>query len=184
MKAIAGVLLLVPALTCAGDIIESSVTLEDKLYVIDVKARIHASPERVFRFITDYERLPSLNASIRESSIIHTWSPARHRVRTVIRACVLFFCRSVLQVQDIEQVSDTQVTARIIPELSDFRYGRAKWVLDGSGQETTMHFTAGMEPAFWVPPVIGPWLFKRKIVSELLESAAYMETDATGPATP
>ena len=43
-----------------------------------------------------------------------------------------------------------------------------------------MHFSAELEPAFWVPPIIGPWLFRHKITSELLESATYMEMAVIG----
>ena len=171
-------LLLAPALASAGKILDSSVTLEDGVYAIAVDARIIAPPDTVFGFLTDYDHLSSINSSIRESRIIHTYSPARHRVRTRIRACILFFCRSVRQVQDIEQQNNHLLVAQIIPELSDFRQGRAEWRLSDATGATDMHFTARLEPAFWVPPVIGPWLFRHKIISELLESAAHMETAA------
>jgi hypothetical protein len=174
---ILGVLLLIPAVSHAGKIIESSVTLDDGVYTINALALIDAPPATVFHIITDYEHLSSVNQSIRESRIIETYSPLRHRVRTVIRACILFFCRSVLQVQDIEQVGESRLVADIVPALSDFRQGRAEWELAGSGGGTSMQFTAQLEPAFWVPPIIGPWLFRHKIINELLESAAYMEMD-------
>jgi hypothetical protein len=173
-------LLLIPVIVIAGEILDSAVTLEDGVYAIRVDARINASPEAVYRFITDYEHLSSINPSIHESHIIYTYSPARHRVRTVIRACILFFCRSVLQVQDIEQQGGTRLTADFVPEQSDFRQGRAEWVLTGSGSTTTMHFSAELEPAFWVPPIIGPWLFRHKVTRELLASAAYMEVSVIG----
>jgi hypothetical protein len=178
MRGLLAALLLVPSLAGAGRILDSSVTLEDGVYAIAVEARIIASPDTVFGFLTDYERLPSINSSIRESSIIHTYGPAKHRVHTLIRACILFFCRSVRQVQDLEQQNKHLLVAHIIPELSDFRQGRAEWRLSDAAGATDMHFTARLEPAFWVPPVIGPWLFRHKIVSELLESAAHMETAA------
>ena len=47
-----------------------------------------------------------------------------------------------------------------------------------------MSLTATLEPAFWVPPVIGPWLVKRRFVSELLESADHMEAAALQTGTP
>ena len=176
MRGLLAALLLAPALASAGRILDSSVTLEDGVYVIAVEARIIAPPDTVFGILTDYEHLTSINSSIRESSIIHTYNPAKHRVHTLIRACILFFCRSVRQVQDLEQQNNHLLVAHIIPELSDFRQGRAEWRLSDAAGATDMHFTARLEPAFWVPPVIGPWLFRHKIVSELLESAVYMET--------
>jgi hypothetical protein len=183
MRGIVALLLLIPLVAHAGKVLDSSVTLEDGVYAIRVEALINASPEVVFRFLTDYDHLATINSSIRESRIIRTYSPEQHRVRTLIRACILFFCRSVRQVQDMQMHNDHRLVADIIPQLSDFRQGRAEWRLTGSDADTTMQFTALLEPAFWVPPVIGPWLFRHKIVSELLESAAHMEMAALEPAT-
>ena len=182
MKAAVAALLLMPAIAAAGRILDSSVTLDDGVYTISVEARIAAPADTVFHFITDYDHLNTINTAIRESRIIRTDGPDRHRVRTVIRACILFFCRSVLQVQDMERHSGHRLVADIIPELSDFRQGRAEWRLADAGDATTMNFDAELEPAFWVPPIIGPWLFRNKIVSELLESAAHMEAAAAGQA--
>jgi hypothetical protein len=182
MKGVVAALLLIPAAAQAGRILDSSVTLDDGVYSISVAARIAAPADTVYRFITDYDRLTTINTAIRESRIIRTDGPDRHRVRTVIRACILFFCRSVLQVQDMERHAGHRLVAVIIPEASDFRQGRAEWRLAGAGADTTMYFEAKLEPAFWVPPVIGPWLFRNKIVSELLESAAHMEAAAAGQA--
>ena len=176
MRAFIAGLLLFPAVGLPGEIIESSVSVDDGVFTISVDAHINASPQAVYRHITDYSNLPLLNPSIRESRVTHTFSPARHRVRTVMRACILFFCRSILQVQDITQHGGDRVSARMVPGLSDFRQGQADWLLTASGEFTTMHFSAELEPDFWVPPVIGPWLFKRKVIRELLISAAYMES--------
>ena len=178
MRGIVAALLLLPAAASAGRILDSSVTLDDGVYSKSVEADIAAPADTVFRFITDYDHLNTINPAIRESRITRTYGPDRHRVRTVIRACILFFCRSVLQVQDMQQHGGRRLEADIIPGLSDFRQGRAEWILAGSGGSTTMYFEAELEPDFWVPPVIGPWLFRNKIVSELLESAAWMEADA------
>jgi Polyketide cyclase / dehydrase and lipid transport len=173
-------LLCLPGAAQAGAIMDSSVTLEHGIYMISVDARIEAPPDTVHRLITDYDHLHGINHSIEESHIIKTFGPDRHRVRSVIRAYILFFCRHVNQVQDITQQGGRRVEARILPELSDFRYGMAVWQLDGDDAATRMHFTAQLEPAFWVPPLIGPWLFEQKIVSEILESAAVMEADWRG----
>jgi hypothetical protein len=175
-------LLLAAGSACAGEIRDSSVILADGVYRIAVDARIAAPPDAVFRSITDYDHLSRINHSIEESRIIHTFSPVRHRVRSVIKACILLFCRRVTQVQDISQRDRVRVEADILPELSDFRYGRAVWQLEADGPDTLMHFTAQLKPAFWVPPLIGPWLFENKIVSELLESATAIEADWRGGA--
>lgn len=177
-------LLCIPGIAQAGEISASSVTLADGVYSIAVDARIDAPPDTVQRRITDYDHLSSINHSIKESRIVQTFGPDRHRVHSVIKACVLFFCRRVTQVQDIVQYGKRRVEASILPELSDFRYGRAVWQLEADGPDTLMHFTAQLQPSFWVPPLIGPWLFENKIVSELQESATTIEADWRGQDAP
>lgn len=167
--------LLLPLAVTAGEIMKSSVTERDGIYDIDILARIDAPLATVHRVITDYDSLYRVNHAIVESRIVHSDSPEKHRVHTVIKACVLLFCKRVVQLQDIVQQGRERVEAFILPEASDFRYGRALWELTPDGSATDMHFTAQLEPAFWVPPLIGPWLFERQILSELLESARYME---------
>lgn len=177
MRTLLACLLCLPAVAPAGAILGSSVSLEHGVYRIAVDARIEAPPEVVQQRITDYEHLSRINHAIRESRVTETFGPDRHRVRSVITACILFFCRDVTQVQDIESHERDRVEATILPALSDFRYGHALWRLEADGPATLMHFTAELEPSFWVPPLIGPWLFENKIVSELLESAQVIETD-------
>lgn len=180
MRRCVACLLLVPLVAGAGEILDSDVELDDGTYRITVNARIDAPPATVHRLLTDYDHLSLINRSIEESLIVQTYSPVEHRVHTVIKACILFFCRRVTQLQDITQYDDGSIKAVILPEGSDFRHGTARWELAADGQGTRMHFTAELEPAFWIPPLIGPWLFERKIVQEIRESAWHMEMAAGG----
>ena len=184
MRAIVALLLLLSSAGDASEILESSITLDAGVYVIRVEALIAAPPPTVLQLMTDYDRLTAINTTIKESRIVHTYSPTKHRVQTLIRACILFFCRNVRQLQDVEQHNERLLVATIIPAESDFRQGTVRWQLAESGGGTRMSLTATLEPAFWVPPVIGPWLVKRRFVSELLESAGHMEAAALQTGTP
>ncbi len=171
-------LLFAPLLAAAGEILDSSSNLEAGVYTLALTARIDAPPATVQRLITDYDHLTEINSSLTESRVVLEHGPKRHRVHTVIRACILFFCRSVTQVQDITQDANGTVEAVILPALSDFRQGSARWDLAAAGGGTTMHFSATLEPSFWVPPLIGPWLFERQLINEVRESSAIMEARA------
>ena len=178
MRGLVIAILLVRVLAQAGRILHSSASVEDGIYRVSVVASINAPPDTVLRTITDYEHLTAINTSILESSVLQTFSPTRYRVRTRMRVCIIVFCRNVLQVQDVEQLDETYLVADIVPEYSDFSAGRAEWILEGSRDRTVLNFSAWVEPSFWVPPVIGAWLFRRMIVSEMLETSSYMEMDA------
>jgi hypothetical protein len=167
-----------PLAAMAGKILDSSATLDDGVYTLALTARIDAPPAIVQRLITDYDRLTELNPSLTESRVVLEHSPVKHRVHTVIQACILFFCRSVTQVQDITRDANGHIEALILPALSDFRQGFARWELAAAGNGTTMHFSATLEPSFWVPPLIGPWLFERQLIREVRESTTIMEARA------
>lgn len=163
-----------PLTAQATEILDSSINLENGRYSIEVNAHIDAPLETVLDVITDYENLPRANPSITESHVLLAYAPNRHRVHTVIRACILFFCKSVNQVQDIKRDA-SRVEAVILPELSDFRMGSARWSLFPDNGSTRMHFSSELEPDFWIPPLIGPWLIQQRIHNEIIESGRYME---------
>ena len=102
----------------------------------------------------------------------------RLRVRSVVRVCILIFCKRVVQVQDVTLVDDHTVVATMVPGAGDFRAGLSRWELTAVGAATELHFTQVFEPDFWVPPLIGPWLIEKKLVREVAETAMYIEVKA------
>jgi len=173
-------LLFIPFVTGAGEVVKSSVALDSGIYSVDVLVRIEAPLEVVFQAITDYDRLTEINASIIESYIVETQGADRYRVFTRVKFCVLFFCKQIRQVQDIVEYGPALIKATILPELSDFESGSASWDLVVADDVTYMQFSTEVDPAFWVPPLIGPWLFERQIIQDLLVSARYIENAAPG----
>jgi hypothetical protein len=171
-------LLLIPFVAGAGEIVESSVALDSGVYSIEVLVRIEAPQEVVYRAITDYDHLTEINSSIVESYIVETHGAGRSSVYTRIRLCVMFFCKQVRQVQDIVEYGNARVKATILPESSDFESGKASWDLVVADDATFMQFNAEVDPSFWVPPVIGIWLFEREMTRQVLEIAGYMEQQA------
>ena len=159
----------------AGDVMEAEVIHESGVYTLSLEAWISAPAPRVHHMLTDYTHLERVNPAVKESEIINSNSPVHHRVRTLIEACIAFFCKQLIQVWDVEQQSDYVIVAAIVPELSNFRSGNANWVLSEEGGGTRLRFTTQLEPSFWVPPLIGPWLIRYKLRKEALESVDNLE---------
>jgi len=167
-------LLLLPCLVQAGTIQDSSVSREGNIYSLSVTARIKAPPARVYRSITDFSNLAAINPSIEESTVLESQGN-RHRVHTVIRVCILVFCKRVQQVQDVTLVDSGTLEAVMVPGAGDFRGGDARWKITAEGAATELQFSETFEPDFWVPPVIGTWLIERELVREVAETAVYIE---------
>ena len=169
------VLWLLSSVSQAGDILASRVSHEGDRYTLTVTARIDAPLDTVYRSITDFDNLDAINPDIEESQLLTTRPPDTRRVRSVIKVCLLTFCKRVQQVQDVTLLSGHAIEAVIVPEGSDFRSGVARWQLTPSGASTELVFSNSFEPDFWVPPVIGGWLIKRKLVWEVAETARHIE---------
>lgn len=168
-------LLAAPLLSRAGGVLDSSVRYDAGVYSLSIEARIDAPVEMVYRLITDYDHLHDINPAIRESRILRTYSPVKHRIRTVTRVCVLFYCRNVTQSQDMVQLPGYTIEAVILPQDSDFRRGRGHWRLTGEGDATVMRFGAELVPAFYLPKLIGPWLIRREMVRQITEIVLLIE---------
>jgi hypothetical protein len=52
------------------------------------------------------------------------------------------------------------------PALSDFKVSNEAWEFAEEGSGTVVKYTLHMQPDFWVPPAIGPYLIKRKLKSD------------------
>jgi len=169
---------LFPGVLPAGEILDSSVVHDEAAYRLSITARVEAPLAVVYQSITDFSNLAAINPSIEESEVLESQGAGRQRVRSVVRVCILVFCKRVVQVQDIILVDSRTVVAIMVPGAGDFRAGLARWELTAVGTATDLHFTEIFEPDFWVPPVIGPWLIEKKLVREVAETTLYIEGQA------
>jgi hypothetical protein len=173
--------ILVAIITHASDMLEAKVSHHSGLYMLELDAWIAAPAPQVHQLLTAYNQLEQVNPAIKESTIIKTYSAVHHRVSSVIEACIAFFCKRLMQVWDVEQRANGDIVASIVPEASNFHFGYAHWVLHEENGGTRLHFTTRLEPAFWVPPLIGPWLIRYKLRQEGLESVENLERLAGRP---
>jgi len=170
--------LILPGPAVAGQVLASSAERVGDLYVLSVSAQIDAPLATVYRSITDFDNLAAINPAIEESRLLASDANSR-RVRSVIKVCILVFCKRVVQVQDVHLLNDHVIEAVVVPAASDFISGIARWELTTQDAATVLVFTDQFEPDFWVPPLIGPWLIKRKLMREVAETAMYIELKYT-----
>ncbi len=139
-------------------------------YTVTLRARLRATPRRVYAALTNYKALPRLNPAIRSVKVspAPASGPGAERVATVVHACVWFFCKTLHQMQLMTPGAGYRLTAETIPAHSDFRSGHAQWSVAACDGQTCLRFKARVQPDFWIPPLIGPWLLQRKLRDETL----------------
>lgn len=154
--------------TYAADISQASVDYSEGVYTINFDATITAPQKKVYSILTDYAHLNRFNDNIIESSLLDDNDSMMEKCRLLLHTCILFFCRNATLIEIVNDNNKDEVTTMIIPDGSDFLSGHSVWkILPVDAEHTSIVLYQQLEPDFWYPPVIGPWLIKKKVVQEL-----------------
>jgi hypothetical protein len=159
---------LVAGIVCAAEVKHISVEYRDGIYFVEFDALVAAEQSKIYTLLTDYDHLDRLNSTITESRIISSESDPVKKCRILLHSCILFFCRDAVMVENIQENGRDEVTASVDPEMSDFSSGQSTWkIFHAGGGMTGIELRRYLEPSFWVPPVIGPWAIKNRMLQEL-----------------
>jgi len=159
---------------------EISAEYKEGIYDLNASFEVEASVEEIIGLLTDYENIAQLHPSIIESEILPTISENRSRIRTVVKDCVLLFCKEVVRVENVSQHSDHSIEAEVVPFLSDFRSGHTKWKVTQHGKTATVAYQSMMQPKFWIPPLIRSHTVTKKLKARIMEMAMRIQVTAPG----
>ena len=154
------------------------VRYDEGTYYLTAEFDVEASPARVMAVLNDYENIADLNPAIIVSEVLDSPDPNTLRVRTVVHDCILFFCKDITRVEDVQQEQNEKLEAFLIPILSDIRSGYAVWVLSQNPLGTTVKYDANMQPKFWVPPIIRSYVLTRKFKKRVTETVQRLQVVA------
>ena len=160
---------------CAAEVQAINVLHRDNAFEIAFDAVVDAPAPEVYAVLADYGRLGKLNPVITAMSVEAAPTGRGERVRSVIRTCVWFFCRQIVQVEDVTEPDRSTISARIVPGAGDFESGSCSWRVTDEGLRTRLHYEAIRVAAFWIPPLIGPWAIKRTLREQLESSIVVLE---------
>lgn len=160
----------------AAEFIETEVTHADGRYRLRFEVRLDADPGQVRRRLTDYDHLDRLSDLIVASRRLPDGAGGAVRVHQRLRACVLFLCRSVQRVLEVETSDNGDILTRTDPSASDFEHGEETWQIRAEGRGARLHYRASLTPGFFIPPLIGPWLLKSRLREELETITHRLET--------
>jgi hypothetical protein len=147
-------------------------------YEIDMAFHVRADTSRIIDTLTDYDRPRRLNPDVDEMQVLHEQDGVT-RVRTTFKACALVLCRDLSMVQDVTVVPD-RVTAKIIPTAGDFRAGQYDWhVTEAVDGGADVRFRATVEYEFFVMPIIGKLILRKRLREQLLITAENLEIAAS-----
>jgi hypothetical protein len=146
-----------------ADLRSVTVELGDKRYHLVSMAWFADSREDLYRVLSDYDLFRKFTSAFVDTHNVAPDELGRPRFYTRMEGCVLLFCKSLRRNGYLILKPDEEIIAISLPEQSDFKHSHERWQLQEDGEGTLMTYDFEMEPDFWVPPLIGPFVIKRTL---------------------
>lgn len=157
----------------------ATVERADDGFAIQFSVDIDAPLAGVRELIGDIRNLAKLSPSTVSSETLQPGTSLNDEsstwVQVVLRPCVLVFCKTLNKVSRVVPVTDDFTRYEVIRQHSSFDVADEQLRLEDRSGITRMTYQARLVPDFFVPPVIGAWLVRRVIVSEMTEAAQRAE---------
>lgn len=167
--------LIQPISARAFDFIDTDVTEENGIYRLKVSAIIEAHPDYIRYVLADSAHIYRLSPSIIESEVLPSGPADEKRVRTRLLTCTSVFCREIERVDHVRLLSSGDFEAEIIPALSEFKSGKARWTITPMDEDSYVVYQAFLEPDFFIPPVIGTQVARQILLDEFTTTLINIE---------
>ena len=170
----------------AAQVLDVHVMRDGERFVIGMRFGIDAPPPAVFRALQDYSAMMRYNPDLRAVRVHPTGIPGRVRLFTAVHTCVLIFCKTMDQNEIMTAIANSDggvLESELLPGGGDFKAGSARWSVGSCRTArwmTCVDARIELVPAFWVPPVIGAWVLRRKMAEEARLTGTGLELVAQG----
>jgi len=148
----------------AAELIDIKVEREGDRYILESNIRFTVDQQSLYAVIIDYDRFEEMSSIFIDTYNLEPGPDGKPRFYTLMEGCVVIFCKQFERYGHLEITPYDEVIAKIDPETSDFRYSWERWQFTPEPEGTVlMRYQFGMEPGFWVPPIIGPYMIRRTL---------------------
>jgi hypothetical protein len=152
--------------TSAAEMRSVDVEYENKRYTMQSEAWFDAPVEQVYAVFRDWDLSTQFSSAIVDSRNMAADERGRPQYYVRNRGCVLFFCLTFERYGYVESEPSSVLRAFANPETSDFLLCNETWTFVAENGGTSVVYDLSMQPKFWVPPGIGPYVIKRKLKSD------------------
>ena len=136
---------------------------EDGRYSMESVAWFDAGVDATFEVFSSWSLSTEFSKAIVEARDLEPDDSGRPGYFIINRGCILFFCKSLTRQGYVDRLPSQVMHAIADPEFSDFRLFEESWEFTDVDGGTSVRYMLEMEPDFWVPPAIGPYMIKRKL---------------------
>ena len=164
----------------AADLQSVSVDRVEGRYVLRSETLFAATPEQLYNVLTDYDLFMKFTSAFTESRNIEPDGRGRPQFYNRMEGCVLFFCVSFERYGHLVLTPISHIEAVVDPDRSDFKYSVERWELIEKDDKTLLIYEFEVEPAFWLPPIIGPFYIRRALRAGAIDAVDRIEAVALG----
>ncbi len=147
----------------AAEMRSIDVQYKDGQYTVVSVVWFDARLGAIFEVFGSWDLSEEFSGAVVEARDLEPDEYGRAGFYVVNRGCVLFFCKSLTRQGYVESEEDKVIWAFADPANSDFKVSNEAWEFAEENDGTVVTYTLLMQPDFWVPPAIGPYLIKRKL---------------------
>ncbi|NCF74154.1 MAG: hypothetical protein GWP67_11705 [Gammaproteobacteria bacterium] len=147
----------------AAEMLSIEVEHEQGIYTMNSEVWFDATVEQVYEIFRYWDNSTKFSSAITESRDVEADAQGRPQFYVRNKGCVLFFCTSFERRGYVEAELNTVIYAFVDPETSDFYLSNESWRFIQRDGGTVVIYDLKMQPKFWIPPGIGPYLIKRKL---------------------
>lgn len=166
MNALRTIIVLASALPLAAQAAEMrdiKVDHEDGYYTLESEVWFDAGHQAVYEVFSDWDIATEFSSAIVESRDTGPDENGEMDFYIRNRGCILFFCKSVVRAGSVSRTPLDVLEATADPEQSDFEVSDERWTFHPENGGTIVRYHLRMKPAFWIPPLIGPYMIQRKL---------------------
>lgn len=177
---VAFLLMLLSGAANAAELRSVEVDYEEGRYLLESVVWFDADLGDVYHVFRHWDYSPDFSSAIVAARDLEPDAEGRPGFYVHNRGCVLFFCVSLERTGWVEAEPNRELRAHANPAESDFVFSDETWRFDSENGGTVVSYRLHMQPAFWVPPGIGPWVIKRKLKNHGGDAIDRIEAIARG----
>ena len=165
MRRLAVLILLVSGVATAAEMRSIDVHFENGFYTLTSEVWFDAGLKATYEVFSSWDGSEAFSSAVVEARDLEPGDDGRPGFFVMNRGCVLFFCKSLTREGWVERERYTELRAFADPERSDFKVSDETWTFVEAEGGTVVTYHLHMQPDFWVPPAIGPYMIKHKLRS-------------------
>lgn len=147
----------------AAELRDILVEVEDGHYSLRSETFFDVERESLYSILSNFDLFERFTSAIAESRNEAPDDEGRPQFYSRLEGCVLVFCQSFVRAGHVVTTPPGEIIAIADPERSNFKFSKERWELQSVDNGTLLIYEFNMEPAFWVPPVVGPYFIKRSL---------------------